>query len=138
VKRLNTGGTANEFHVWQRRALSACVIQDLDAWAIVASDFDYAPLALFELKRSHRSPLTWRPYPDDRRNYAALHALAERADIPFYVVYWQKGYEIDDDTMFSVFQFDQVVPEYHGRMIYLPASDFARKFPYPLRPRVNA
>jgi hypothetical protein len=124
---------ANEFHVWQRDALPRCVIQDLDAWAIVASDPEsYEPAALFELKRSSAAPEAWRPYAADRANYASLDMLARRAGIPLFVVYWQKGRPIDDETLFRVTRFSDVVPEYHGRAAIVSAQTFAERFPYPL------
>jgi hypothetical protein len=133
VKDVNRG-LANEFHEWQRRALPGCVIQDIDAWAIVASDPEtYAPLALFELKRSSLPPAQWKPYDADRNNYASLQSLASRAGIPFFGVYWQKGAPIEGETWLRVWIFSQVVPEYHGKYNLLRAAEFARRFPYLLK-----
>jgi hypothetical protein len=138
VKAVNRG-LANEFHAWQRSALPGCVIQDIDAWAIIASDPDtYEPLALFELKRSFATPDQWSPYPEDRPNYASLATLASRAEIPFYVVYWQKGNPIEDETPFRVVMFTEVSPEYHGVAKIMSAAEFAERFPYPIRTLVSA
>lgn len=131
VKPVNTGGLANEFHVWQRGRLRGCVIQDLDAWAITVADRSYAPLALFELKRSSTDPVEWWPYPDDRRNYASLLALAQRAEIPLYVVYWRKGSAITDSTRLHIFSMTEAVPDYHGVHMVMTGREFARRFPFP-------
>lgn len=124
--------TSNEFHDWQRVALPGLVIQDLDAWAIVASDpGTFAPLALFELKRSTIPAQAWSPFPDDRRNYASLQALADLAGIPFVGVYWQAGKPIGPSTLFRVFMFETVMPEYRGRARLMRADVFADRFPFP-------
>lgn len=132
MKALNNGAQ-HEFQEWGRKALpSSCVIQDLDSWAILVSDRSYEPLALYELKRSWLLPSQWRPFPADRRNYASLQRLAELAGIPFYAVYFKKGHEIGDETLFHVFRFSEVVPEYRGRRSLMTARTFASRFPYPL------
>lgn len=130
VKPVNRG-LANEFQVWQRtRLASSVVMQDLDAWGIAVSDGgSYEPTALIELKRSYKEPAQWMPYPDDRPNYASLHRLAERAGIPMYVVYFKKGEEITDTTVFHVFKLERVVPEYRGRRRLMTAAAFAERFP---------
>lgn len=131
MKAVNTGGLANEFHVWQRDNLTGCVIQDIDAWAIVASDADtYEPAALLELKRSYYHPADWMPYEADRPNYASLHALAVRAGIPFFTVYFQKGVEISDLTIFRISRYTTVYPDWRGRTTLITAQEFAATFPH--------
>jgi len=126
---------SNEFHEWQRRALPGCVIQDLDAWALVASDpRSFAPHALYELKRSFLPPDEWRPWPEDCRNYAALYELAQRAGIPLFGVYFQEGSPIEAETPFRVWSFSQVMPEYRMHAEVMSAETFAARFPFPLWP----
>lgn len=134
MKAINAESSTHEFQRWGRSALpSSLVIQDVDAWAIVASDPEsFEPLALFELKRSRIAPADWRPFPADRRNYASLQRLAELAGIPFVGVYWQAGSPITPTTLFRVFDFTEVAPEYRGRARLMRAGDFAARFPYPL------
>lgn len=133
MKAVNAPSSTHEFQTWGRSALPASlVLQDVDAWAIVASDpHEFEPLALFELKRSTIPASEWRPFPADRRNYAAMRRLAERAGIPFYGVYWQAGAPITSSTVFRVFEFSTVVPVYDGRAKLLSAGVFAERFPYP-------
>lgn len=133
MKPVNAESSTHEFQRWGRSALPAnLVIQDLDAWAIVASDpTSFEPLALFELKRSHIPAPGWRPFPADRRNYASLQRLADRACIPFVGVYWQAGKPIEPATLFRVFEFETVVPEYRGRARLMRADVFAERFPFP-------
>src|SRR5262245_56890597 len=89
--------TSNEFHVWQPRlydrGLAFC---DVDAWAIALTDVadQYRPVALLELKRSTFEVERWRPFDDDRAQYASLLALARAAGVPLYVVYFRKGIAI--------------------------------------------
>jgi hypothetical protein len=139
VKAVNAA-TANEFHVWQRANLpGSIVMQDLDAWGIVASDASTAePTALLELKRSSFEPERWRPFEEDRPNFVSMFELARRAEIPFYIVYFQKGVSIEDDTMLHVFLLTQVEPEYHGTRRLLTAAEFKRRFPRLIVPREDA
>lgn len=129
--------TANEFHVWQRENLpSTIVMQDLDAWGVVASEGATAePTALIELKRSSFEPERWRPFDADRRNFVSMFELARRAAIPFYIVYFQKGVEITDTTKLHVFLLTQVEPEYHGSRRLMTAAEFKQRFPNLIRPR---
>ena len=124
--------TSNEFHDWQRANLpGAFVIQDVDAWALVVSDAQtYEPLALVELKRSSIDPTRWMPFDADRPNYAALLALATRAGLPLWVVYFQMGKPIQADSTLALFELHQAEPEYHGLRRYMQARDFAESFPY--------
>jgi hypothetical protein len=139
VKAVNAA-TANEFHVWQRANLpGSIVMQDLDAWGIVASDASTAePTALLELKRSSFEPERWRPFEADRPNFSSMFELARRAEIPFYIVYFQKGVTITDTTKLHVFLLTQISPEYHGTRSLMTAAEFKRRFPRLIVPREEA
>lgn len=132
--------TANEFHDWQRAHLPrSIVMQDLDAWGIVASEGSTAePTALIELKRSSFEPERWRPFEADRQNFVSMFELARRAAIPFYIVYFQKGVEIIDTTMLHVFLLTQVEPEYHGTRRLMTAAEFKQRFPNLIAPKEGA
>lgn len=140
VKPINDR-VQHEFQEWARRAIPPCVMQDIDAWAIVTSDpRSSAPIALMECKRSYLAVDDWTPYDDDRRNYAALDALAAAAGIPMFVVYWTKGVTINDDTPLRVFVFEQIEPTYRfHRDVVMPAGVFAKRWPNPVdHPRARS
>jgi len=130
--------TSNEFHDWQKVTLpTSLVIQDLDAWALSVNDAtdDFRPVALLELKRSSIAPAAWRPFEEDRPNYAALLTLARAAGVPVYVVYFQMGQPIEDDSLFHVFHLTDAVPSFHGRRKLMRADEFAARFPHPFEAR---
>lgn len=125
--------TSNEFHDWQRENLPGqIVIQDIDAWALVVSTSE--PLALIELKRSSIPPEAWMPFAADQPNYVALLALARRANLPLWVVYFQMGQPITDDSVFALFELHEASPEYDGIRRLITAADFAKRFPYVFGP----
>lgn len=127
-----TANVQSEFHVFTRAHLGGrVVVQDLDAWAVAISDAGtHKCTALIEVKRSHYLPEIWRPWPEDRNNYAALLSLANDAGVPLYVLYHVKGKPIADDDLFHVFHLTAAVPEYHGRRRLIRADEFARVFPH--------
>lgn len=131
---------ANEFHeLAHKRLRGVAVLQDLDGYAgqpMIASAghaYDYAPLALLELKRSRFAPADWRPYDVDRPNYAALLAVARLCRIPLYVVYWRKGELLAGESTLAVFRLDEAVPVYfYGAYELMSCDTFVARFPYPL------
>lgn len=133
MKPVNVS-TGHEYQRWGRRALpSNLIVQDLDSWAILHSDAEsHAPVVLIELKRSSIPVQEWEPFDADRRNYAALLDLANRAGIPLLVLYYVKGREIEDTTPLKVYHLTEAVPEYHGTRRIMSAAAFAASFPYPL------
>lgn len=124
---------ADYFHEWRRRAIPhACVIQDLDAVPLCISTLGtWEPEVLIEIKKSHIRPELWRPFRADWRNYVALQTLADKAGIPFYCLYHEKDKPIESDTLFHLFTFTEIVPEYHGRRMLITSADFAKRWPYP-------
>ena len=85
------------------------------------------------MKRRRETAEEWNPDNRDRRNYAALIALAEAARIPFYVVYYKKGKAIEDDDLFHVIHLTRAKPTYHGpRHAVIPSWLFAVRFPHVL------
>lgn len=103
--------TSNEFHDWQRKNIANhFVLQDLDTWALVWSDSskDYEPFALVELKRSSFEPRKWTPWKEDLPNYMALMKVAKKAKLPLWIIYFQKGVTISDNTPFRVFLVENV------------------------------
>lgn len=124
--------TSSEWHDFARARLTRrFVIQDVDAWALAISDprADYRPVALIELKRSFIAVDTWRPFAADRNNYAALLELARCAGVPFFVVYFEKGVPIVDETPLAVFRLEAAVPEYRAYRKVMRGRDFAGRFP---------
>ena len=132
MKAIN-GAVQHEFQAWGRRALPrSLVIQDVDAWALVVSDVEpgYRPLMILELKRSSIEPAAWEPFDADRRNYAALLELANRAGVPLIVCYFVKGRELEDDHPLALFWMTEAEPAYvYGWRAVMPARDFAANFP---------
>ena len=103
-KEVNVS-TANEFHIWQRANLpGSLIIQDLDNWVVAISDSkrNYEPRALIELKRSFSDVRQWSPYRADWPNYKALLTLSNRANLPFYTVYFKKGEPLKEVAWFRV------------------------------------
>lgn len=136
MKPVNVA-TVNEFHEWAYTALRAqgYMTLDVDAWStLVTRKGTNEPAALYELKRSYIEAHHWRPYPDDRYQYAALDGLARAAGIPWYIVYFRKGEPIVDTTPLHVFRLDELEP-YGGYRTLIAAVEFARRFPYPLPER---
>jgi hypothetical protein len=131
AKKINVG-TNNEFQVWQREHLPAeLVIQDIDSHGmplLISRGADWSPWMLLELKRSSIAPARWTPFDEDRHNYAAMLALANRASIPFVILYYLKGTPIKPDSVFSVFHLRQAFPEYayHSREL-MPAAEFEHR-----------
>jgi hypothetical protein len=130
VKAINHAAQ-HEFQVWGRRNLgSRLVIQDVDAWTLCASDGrTREPFAIIELKRSHIDPAEWWPYAQDRPQYAAGLRLAERAGVPYAILYYRKGVEIDDETTFHLFRLTHAEPKFRGTRRLLTAAEFRRGFP---------
>jgi hypothetical protein len=129
VKPINVR-LANEFHKWQRSNLpERFVIQDLDTWVLALSDssIDYRPLALVELKRSSIPPEEWTPFKADLPNYMALHRLSKRANLPLWVIYFTKDFEL-----LALFEILSVDPHSRDWIKYrknvLTPQEFKEKF----------
>lgn len=129
--------TSNEFHDWQRKNLPGrFVLQDIDTWALAWSDSqnNYEPIAIVELKRSYITPEKWTPFQADKPNYLALHKLAKRADLPLWIVYFQKDQSILDSSIFHLFDVGDVSEDGSGSWItyvdkLISAADFKDLFP---------
>ena len=128
--------TSNEFHDWQREKLPKnFIIQDVDTWALTITDNDneYEPLFLLELKRSFIPPEAWTPFKKDLPNYLALYKLAIKAKIPLLILYFKKGEQITNKSIFALFNVLDVnnkLSEWiQYKKILLSAEDFIEKFP---------
>lgn len=127
--------TSNEFHDWQRKRLPGhFVLQDLDTWVLVWADGSATaePFALVELKRSYVAPSDWSPYEADKPNYLALFRLARKAGLPLWIIYFQKGKPIEDDTLFHIFLVEDIGegrPWIKCKEKVLSAKEFAESFP---------
>jgi hypothetical protein len=136
MKEVNKN-TSNEFHDWQRANLPKnFVIWDIDSWPLVISDpsKEYEPLALIELKRSSFEPSSWTPFKADQPNYLALFRLAQKANIPCFVIYFKKGKSLlDSDAKLALFKIKGVMQAERDWMIYdkkmMSPNEFASKFP---------
>lgn len=128
--------TTNEFHPFVREHLTAIngrrlIIQDADSLSIYATTFRPFGLkveTVLEFKRSHLEPEVWKPYPEDRNNYAAMLELARPHDAPALVVYWKKGIEIEPLTLLQVRELTAARPEYEGPVEIMTAGDFAARW----------
>jgi len=129
VKPINKG-LSNEFHKWQRTNLPGrFVIQDLDTWVIAFSDSSlaYTPLALVELKRSSIPPEKWTPFKDDLPNYAALHELSKRANLPLWVIYFTKEFNLL--ALFKILSVDPVSWNWiRFEKVLMTPDEFRNKF----------
>lgn len=129
--------TSNEFHDWQRENLPKnFVFQDIDTWALVWADSskDFEPFAIVELKRSFYEPNAWRPFKADMPNYVALKKLADKAGLPLWIIYFKKGEVIKDNSIFHIFQVNNVSSESEPWITFhidtlMTARDFKTRFP---------
>lgn len=115
-----------------RRPLHGLIIQDIDTWVVTGTaPYSYEPVVIYEQKRSFIATERWTPFMEDQSNYAALSILAARIGVPWYVLYFQKGVRITDDSPVRVFEFLAVMPEYRWRDVHITALEFYRRWPYP-------
>jgi hypothetical protein len=133
MKPRHVVASATEFHEWTRTRFRGrgFVFQDVDLFASDART-GFRPAALVELKRSFIPVDEWRPFADDRPNYAALVELAKAVGLPVFVVYFVKGRPVVDASPLAVFRLDAALPEYELERELMSAGDFADRFPLPI------
>lgn len=104
---------SSAYHKWQRSSLgSSLTVTDLDLIRLGAPGGD--PIEVVELKRSVIGLSTWRPYPDDYRNFNLILGVAAKCSIRFSIAYnvRTKSPWRDDASKLVVFQY--VAPNLPG------------------------
>ncbi len=107
-KELNKKASS-AFHVWQREHLGNVIVIDFDLLRVQNDRVD----TIYELKRSHLSLETWRPFLADKADYLAESRFAQQAGADFRIVYNVRHTEpefFDDVSRLKVFSLEQGWP----------------------------